>query len=229
MDCSPLGSSAHGIFQARRLEWVSIPFSRESSRPRGWTCVSCIAGRHLTIWVHQGNPFILGIKVNFYGVLLCSLSSFANQILQNRQNLPSYIFNYYLEKAFQSPKFISSQLKQIFHLSLLFFIALSFQVSSYVFPNKKTTCPSLYHLSGEAWKKAGSNLACLLCLSHPTGWLQQREPQLLSYKHFLMSSWSVKGAHCPGISLVVQRLRLHASNALIGELRSNTPRSMANK
>ena len=34
MDCSPLGSCVHGIFQARILEWVAIPFSRGSSRPR---------------------------------------------------------------------------------------------------------------------------------------------------------------------------------------------------
>jgi len=27
MDCSPPGSSVHGIFQARILEWVSISFS----------------------------------------------------------------------------------------------------------------------------------------------------------------------------------------------------------
>ena len=31
MDCSPPGSSIHGIFQARRLEWVVISFSRGSS------------------------------------------------------------------------------------------------------------------------------------------------------------------------------------------------------
>ena len=30
MDCSPLGSSVHGILQARILEWVAIPFSRGS-------------------------------------------------------------------------------------------------------------------------------------------------------------------------------------------------------
>ena len=34
MDCNPLGSSVHGIFIARILEWVAISFSRESSRPR---------------------------------------------------------------------------------------------------------------------------------------------------------------------------------------------------
>ena len=31
MDCSPPGSSVHGILHARILEWVAIPFSRESS------------------------------------------------------------------------------------------------------------------------------------------------------------------------------------------------------
>ena len=33
-DCSPPGSSAHGILQARRLEWGAISFSRGSSQPR---------------------------------------------------------------------------------------------------------------------------------------------------------------------------------------------------
>ena len=33
MDCSPPGSSVHGILQARILEWVAIPFSRGSSWP----------------------------------------------------------------------------------------------------------------------------------------------------------------------------------------------------
>ena len=33
MDCSPPGSSVHGILQSRILEWVAIPFSRGSSRP----------------------------------------------------------------------------------------------------------------------------------------------------------------------------------------------------
>ena len=49
-DCSLPGSSVHGIFQARVLEWVAISFSRGSSRPRDWTCVSCIVGRHFTVW-----------------------------------------------------------------------------------------------------------------------------------------------------------------------------------
>ena len=50
MDCSLPGSSVHEIFQARGLEWVAISFSRGSSRPRDWTRVSRVAGRHFTIW-----------------------------------------------------------------------------------------------------------------------------------------------------------------------------------
>ena len=60
MDCSLPGSSVHGIFQARVLEWgaiilqvrilewVAFPFSRGSSQPRGRTQVSCIAGGFFT-------------------------------------------------------------------------------------------------------------------------------------------------------------------------------------
>ena len=33
MDCSPLGSSAYGIFQARILKWVAISFSRGLPNP----------------------------------------------------------------------------------------------------------------------------------------------------------------------------------------------------
>ena len=50
MDCSLPGSSIHGIFQARVLEWVAISFSRGSSWPRNRTRVSHIAGRCFTIW-----------------------------------------------------------------------------------------------------------------------------------------------------------------------------------
>ena len=48
MDCGPLGSSPYGILQARILEWVTISFSRASTRPRHRICVSCIAGGFFT-------------------------------------------------------------------------------------------------------------------------------------------------------------------------------------
>jgi len=48
MDCSPPGTSVHGILQARTLEWVAIFSSRESSRPRDQNCIFCIAGGFFT-------------------------------------------------------------------------------------------------------------------------------------------------------------------------------------
>ena len=50
LDCSPRGSSVHGIFHERILEWVAISSSRGSSRPRDRTQVSCTAGRFFTGW-----------------------------------------------------------------------------------------------------------------------------------------------------------------------------------
>jgi len=44
-----LGSSVHGISQARILEWVAISFSKRSSLPRDQTQVFCIEGRFFTI------------------------------------------------------------------------------------------------------------------------------------------------------------------------------------
>ena len=40
------GSSAHGLSQARILEWVAISFFRESLLPRDGTCISCF-GRQI--------------------------------------------------------------------------------------------------------------------------------------------------------------------------------------
>ena len=50
MDCNVPGSSIHGIFQARMLEWVAISFSRGSSRPREQSWVSRTTGRLFTVW-----------------------------------------------------------------------------------------------------------------------------------------------------------------------------------
>ena len=49
-DCSPPGFSVHGILQVRILEWITLPSSRGSSRPRDRNQVSCIASGLFTIW-----------------------------------------------------------------------------------------------------------------------------------------------------------------------------------
>ena len=43
MNCSLPGSSVHGILQAKKLEWVPIPFSRGSSQPRDSTHISYVS------------------------------------------------------------------------------------------------------------------------------------------------------------------------------------------
>ena len=45
MECSPPGSSVHGISQARMLEWVAISYSRGSSWPKDQTLILCTAGK----------------------------------------------------------------------------------------------------------------------------------------------------------------------------------------
>ena len=59
VDCSPPGSSFHGILQGRILEWVTMPFSRVPSRCRDRTCVSYVSCT--STWVlyhlcHLGSP-----------------------------------------------------------------------------------------------------------------------------------------------------------------------------
>ena len=61
--CVPMDDIAHGILQARILEWVAFPFSRGSSQPRDQTQVSHIAGGFFTSWATmeaqkwKGNSF----------------------------------------------------------------------------------------------------------------------------------------------------------------------------
>ena len=73
MDCSSPGSSVHEILQARILEWVAMPSSRESSWPRDWIRVSCTGRQilyHWATWEAQGvlyipwNLPILSVQVN---------------------------------------------------------------------------------------------------------------------------------------------------------------------
>ena len=59
MDCSPPGSSVHGILQARILEWVAVPSFRKYSWPRNWTRISYVSyvGRWVLYhWHHLGTP-----------------------------------------------------------------------------------------------------------------------------------------------------------------------------
>ena len=51
MSCRLPSSSVHGILQARKLEWVAIPFFRGLSWPRNGIWVSYVSGRFFTIYL----------------------------------------------------------------------------------------------------------------------------------------------------------------------------------
>ena len=74
--CSLPGSSVHGIFQARVLEWVAISFSRESSRSRDPTQVLHIVGRLFTDWATREVPTVNNLPAMWenwilYKTILC--------------------------------------------------------------------------------------------------------------------------------------------------------------
>ena len=65
MDCSPPGSSVHGISQARMLEMIAISSSRESSWPRDWTHL--LLGRQILYhWATREAPLKTKFDENVY-------------------------------------------------------------------------------------------------------------------------------------------------------------------
>ena len=69
--CDPMDYTVHGILLARILQWVAIPFSRESSQHRDWTQVSCIAGGFFTSWATREIPKpaeLYPLKSEFYSM-----------------------------------------------------------------------------------------------------------------------------------------------------------------
>ena len=66
MDCSPPGSSVHGILQARILVWVAISSSKGSSQPRDQTyvsCVSCVGGFSYPSTTREAQLYIMGNSI----------------------------------------------------------------------------------------------------------------------------------------------------------------------
>ena len=117
MDCGPPGSSVHGIFQARILEWIAILFSRGSSWPRDQTWVSCIAGRFFTIWA-TGEVRFLNFQSSFapYKRPLQFLRSFIRKLAWNHAFLHSKCL---VNKTFQKPVTLAPSLLPINNLGPL--------------------------------------------------------------------------------------------------------------
>ena len=100
MDCSPPGSSVHGISQARILEWIAISFSRGYSCPCDQTHISCF-GRQ--ILYHRATREALGIS---YCQLRALTSTIISLLLKNN------IFSILVEKSVSvfHPSFIQHAL-----------------------------------------------------------------------------------------------------------------------
>ena len=91
--CNLPGSSVHGIFQARILEWVAISFSRGSSQHRNRTQTSCIADRFFNLQCCLGSPEYI---YKCYKIVVKSLSCvrlFATQWTVAYQAPPSMGFS----------------------------------------------------------------------------------------------------------------------------------------
>ena len=97
MDCSLPGSSVHGFFHARILEWVAISFFSRSSQTRDQTQVSCTAVRCFTISAIREVPIILWtyIKSNlhFYHCAQIILLRVTNGNLSSLPNLVVDVWN----------------------------------------------------------------------------------------------------------------------------------------
>ena len=94
MDYSLPGSSVYGILQTRILEWVAIPFSRRSSRPRDQTQVSCNTGRFFTTEPPRKplSQQIWGIKV-FWTIFKGSTCSKGSRYSTNKIQRPEMPFS----------------------------------------------------------------------------------------------------------------------------------------
>ena len=71
----------HGILQARILDWVAFPFSRESSQTRDQTQVSRIAGRFFTSWAIMASLVaqiigVWGVQISQDGMVRLSCPTF---------------------------------------------------------------------------------------------------------------------------------------------------------
>ena len=86
MDCSLLGSSVHGILQARILEWVGVFSSKGSSQPRNRTHISCSAGRFFTAepWGKPMKPHVPREVASNYCLALYKISLLLFTIGQHR-------------------------------------------------------------------------------------------------------------------------------------------------
>ena len=117
MDWNPPGFSAHGIFQARILEWIVIPFSREFLQLMDQTWVSWIAGRFFTVWAtREAKDIFLVFRNNLMFTILGSKLSLPSHLPLLCETLPVYQTKQTSFHAPQIPFIISSLFQDMLFL-----------------------------------------------------------------------------------------------------------------
>ena len=91
MGCSPPGSSSHGVFQARLLEWAVIYSFRGSSWLRDGNCVSCIfyIGKRTLYHLHHQKRHHISLSVASKAYLLLPLlrrNTLINSFFKKKKN-----------------------------------------------------------------------------------------------------------------------------------------------
>ena len=123
MDCSPPGSSVLGILQARILEWVIIPFSRGSSRPRERNQVFCTTDRLFTSWSTEKAHTTSQSLLKFISTELLMLSNhliFCHPFSCCLQFFPRWTIKSRSTSQERIPKIQTSPLGSVFHLWALY-------------------------------------------------------------------------------------------------------------
>ena len=143
MDCSLPGSSVHGIFQARVLEWVPITFSWGSSRHRDPNPVSRIAGRRFTVWATREaliNPWSILIVSTFHYQysLNCLVASVLKTLLVSGYGTYKWIYRIILFDYHDFPSIFLCFPLYLFILKLITIILLSYYPTNVV--NKLDFC-----------------------------------------------------------------------------------------
>ena len=166
-DCHRRGSSVHGIFKARVLEWVAISFSRGSSQPRHGMRLSCISYNEgkfyicwaikeanstrsqqepITEWKSSSNPFLLSTLWLLFSSDLAFFSNLG-----------------FWSVLFLSPLSVCPSTNPCIHWRIQLVVHSSFQVlpTTYVLSDGLRSVPQMTMLSSE-----GLGTPCGLFLHH---------------------------------------------------------------
>ena len=142
IDCSLPGSSIHGTFQARILEWVAMSSSGGSSQPGDWTQVSHIAGGFFTFWATR-EAYLLAYLPQTLLMLLLELSTQATILtslwpsFQPPHLLPvssSLLYSQQHQTTYSSPSTLNYIAQGHYPLLVLFLLP-----NPFFFNNKTTT------------------------------------------------------------------------------------------